>query len=161
EQASQRTIDFLSHVFMPSLFAGLMEASPCRTLKSTLHDNCSIVERLAARARRFRSKIQAKRMSWGGRFPAASNNDCILVGQLLDSAPQGPQPPRSRGRPDMPDISRRTFAAAGALLAATNGACANLANSSGATPASDAAVEADLLRYVAFGNKRAGGAGDT
>jgi hypothetical protein len=61
----------------------------------------------------------------------------------------------------MTDISRRTFAVAGALLASMTSGCASIAAGAGAEPQSDAAIETDLLRYVSFGNKRAGGAGDT
>ncbi|HMN52737.1 MAG TPA: hypothetical protein PKC32_00945 [Sphingopyxis sp.] len=54
----------------------------------------------------------------------------------------------------MIDSSRRSFLGAGALLPLA-GAGARAA----ASPASSA-IEADLLRYVGFGNKRAGGPGD-
>ena len=69
----------------------------------------------------------------------------------------------------MIDASRRTFLGAGALAtiggAAMTASCATAAPASGA-PASrvtgpDAAsIEADLQKYVGFGNKRAGGPGD-
>jgi hypothetical protein len=54
----------------------------------------------------------------------------------------------------MIDSSRRTFLGASALLSlAVTGARA--------APPAGAVIEADLLRYVRFGNKRAGGPGDT
>jgi hypothetical protein len=51
--------------------------------------------------------------------------------------------------------SRRTFLGAGAMLS-----LGSLSRAAQASPA-DAGIEADLLRYVRFGNKRAGGPGDT
>lgn len=61
----------------------------------------------------------------------------------------------------MTDISRRTFTLAGALFASVSGACASSRDTSSVVASrSGDATEADLLRYVGFGNKRAGGAGD-
>ncbi|GAA0637071.1 hypothetical protein [Brevundimonas lenta] len=54
----------------------------------------------------------------------------------------------------MIDTSRRTFLGAGALLPV------GAASLQAAAPSSDR-IEADLVRYVGFGEKRAGGAGDT
>ncbi len=56
----------------------------------------------------------------------------------------------------MIDTNRRTLLGAGAFLPLA----ATAAGSAQASPAIDR-IEADLLRYVGFGNKRAGGAGDT
>jgi len=62
----------------------------------------------------------------------------------------------------MTHISRRTFAVAGGLLVSMGGACSSLPGPGGAEAAlSGAAIDADLRRYVGFGNKRAGGPGDT
>ncbi|WP_282008712.1 hypothetical protein [Brevundimonas aveniformis] len=57
----------------------------------------------------------------------------------------------------MIDTSRRTFLGAGALAPLV----ANKARTLSSASPSPASIEADLLRYVAFGNKRAGGPGDT
>lgn len=54
----------------------------------------------------------------------------------------------------MIDTSRRTFLGAGALLPVATTSAHGL-------PTSGRMIEADLLRYVGFGNKRAGGPGDT
>lgn len=54
----------------------------------------------------------------------------------------------------MIDTSRRTFLGASALLPAATTSAHGL-------PTSGRMIEADLLRYVGFGNKRAGGPGDT
>jgi hypothetical protein len=54
----------------------------------------------------------------------------------------------------MIDTNRRALLGAGALLSVT-GASANAAPPPGKT------LEADLLKYVGFGEKRAGGSGDT
>jgi hypothetical protein len=56
----------------------------------------------------------------------------------------------------MIDTSRRTFLGAGALVS-LGGATA----ASAATPPPGGTIEADLLRYVGYGEKRAGGVGDT
>lgn len=55
----------------------------------------------------------------------------------------------------MIDTNRRTFLGAGALVPLVAGA------TNAAARTSPASIEADLLRYVGFGNKRAGGPGDT
>lgn len=55
----------------------------------------------------------------------------------------------------MMDTSRRTFLGASALVPASMGGGAD------ALGEQENAIERDLLRYVGFGNKRAGGAGDT
>jgi hypothetical protein len=60
----------------------------------------------------------------------------------------------------MTSISRRTFAAAGALLASMGAGCATRPDGGVEADPLDAAIEPDLLRYVGFGNKRAGGEGD-
>ena len=54
----------------------------------------------------------------------------------------------------MIDTSRRTFLGASALLPVATTSAHGL-------PTSGRMIEADLLRYVGFGNKRAGGPGDT
>jgi acetylornithine deacetylase/succinyl-diaminopimelate desuccinylase-like protein len=56
----------------------------------------------------------------------------------------------------MIDTNRRTFLGAGALVS-LGGASASAAS----PPPSGASIEADLLKYVGFGEKRAGGVGDT
>lgn len=58
----------------------------------------------------------------------------------------------------MIDASRRTFLGAGAVLPLA--ATAARAAGPDETPPSAAGIEADLLRYVGHGEKRAGGAGD-
>ena len=59
----------------------------------------------------------------------------------------------------MIDASRRAVLGAGALLPLTAGAAA--AQSKGSSMSDPSVIEADLLRYVGFGVKRAGGPGDT
>jgi hypothetical protein len=62
----------------------------------------------------------------------------------------------------MSDISRRAFAGASVAFAAVGASCTGFpATSAAASDPSEATIRADLLRYVSFGNKRAGGAGDT
>jgi len=64
----------------------------------------------------------------------------------------------------MIDTSRRTFLGAGALISLGGAGVKASAATAGpveAAPVSAAAIEADLLKYVGFGNKRAGGPGDT
>jgi hypothetical protein len=59
----------------------------------------------------------------------------------------------------MIDTSRRTLLGAGALVSLGG---ASVANATAANaPPQGGTIEADLLRYVGFGEKRAGGAGDT
>jgi hypothetical protein len=62
------------------------------------------------------------------------------------------------------DASRRTFLGAGAFVSLGGTAMTAAASSAGAAnapPPSAQTIEADLRKYVGFGNKRAGGPGDT
>jgi hypothetical protein len=64
----------------------------------------------------------------------------------------------------MIDASRRTFLGAGALVSLGGTGvtiAASPARAADAPPPSAEAIETDLLKYISFGNKRAGGAGDT
>jgi hypothetical protein len=73
--------------------------------------------------------------------------------------PTSPFPRQTTKDNGMNDTSRRSFLGAGALVSLAG------ASAAAAKPAADApaksAIEADLLNYVGFGQKRAGGVGDT